>query len=137
MPAGERDGRFPSYLLTSTAHTYTNTKPTLMLAPSLARRLVCRGSMIHFSMIVIYGVTEVCAKCLGGWAGPKIFERFYNERACEWHYGVNPVIRPKANPLIPPLPLDIHSSYIHKHKTNTDACSFTGAPGPKGTVVHL
>ena len=28
---------------------------------------------------------------------------------------------------IPPLPPDIHSSYIHKHKTNTDACSFTGA----------
>ena len=28
--------RFPPYLLTSTAHIYTNTKPTLMLAPSLA-----------------------------------------------------------------------------------------------------
>ena len=31
---------------------------------------------------------------------PKIFERFYSERACEWHYGVNPVIRLKANPLV-------------------------------------
>ena len=93
--------------------------------------------MIHFSMICINGVTEVCVKCLGGWAGPKIFKRFYSESAYEWHYGVNPVIRLKANPLIPPLPPDIHSSYIHKHKTNTVACSFTGAPGPKGTVVHL
>ena len=32
---------------------------------------------------------------------PKIFKRFYSESAYEWHYGVNPVIRLKANPLIP------------------------------------
>ena len=31
---------------------------------------------------------------------PKIFKRFYSERACEWHYGVNPVIRLKADPLV-------------------------------------
>ena len=59
--------------------------------------------MIHFSMIVIYGVTEVCVKCLGGWTGPKMFKRFYSERACEWHYGVHSVIRLKANPLVPTL----------------------------------
>ena len=29
--------------------------------------------------------------------------------------------------MIPPLPPDIHNSYMHKHKTNTDACSFTSA----------
>ena len=31
---------------------------------------------------------------------PKIFKRFFSERACEWHYGVNPVIRLKANHLL-------------------------------------
>ena len=93
--------------------------------------------MILFSMIVINGVTEVCVKCLGGWPGPKVFKIFYSERAYEWHYGVDPVIRLKENPLIPPLPPDSHNSNIHKHKTKTDACSFTGAPGPKGTVDHL
>ena len=31
---------------------------------------------------------------------PKIFKRFYSERAYEWHYGVNPVICLKANPLV-------------------------------------
>ena len=32
---------------------------------------------------------------------PKIFKRFYSESAYEWYYGVNPVIRLKANPLTP------------------------------------
>ena len=36
---------------------------------------------------------------------PKIFKRFYSERAYEWHYGVNPVIRLKANPLVPLAPV--------------------------------
>ena len=30
---------------------------------------------------------------------PKIFKRFYSDSAYEWYYGVNPVIRLKANPL--------------------------------------
>ena len=40
---------------------------------------------------------------------------------------------------IPPLPLDIHSSYIHKHKTNTDACSFTGVGrlACRGSMIHF
>ena len=31
---------------------------------------------------------------------PKIFKRFYSDSAYEWYYGVNPVIRLKANPLV-------------------------------------
>ena len=34
---------------------------------------------------------------------PKIFKRFYSESAYEWYYGVNLVIRLKANPLISSL----------------------------------
>ena len=34
---------------------------------------------------------------------PKIFKRFYSDSAYEWYYGVNPVIRLKANPLVGPI----------------------------------
>ena len=38
---------------------------------------------------------------------------------------------------IPPLPPDIHSSYVHKHKKPTLLLAPSLAPGPKGTVGHL
>ena len=37
----------------------------------------------------------------------------------------------------PPYLLTSTAHTYTKHKTNTDACSFTGARGPKGTVGHL
>ena len=44
--------RFPPNLLTSTAHTYTKHKTNTDACSFTGGRLVCRGSMIHFSMIV-------------------------------------------------------------------------------------
>ena len=43
---------FPPNLLTGTAHTYTVHKANTDACSFTGGRLVCRGSMIHFSMIV-------------------------------------------------------------------------------------
>ena len=47
---------------------------------------------------------SACVVPPGGMCRPPIvFKRFYSESAYEWHYGVNPVIRLKVNPLNRPL----------------------------------